>query len=176
MSPGNDNLNAALRALAEETAGAAAPDRVRRALAAELRSRARRRAVGRWWPAAAAAALAIGVWLGRPAPTEPAPPGPVVASVEPAPAPMPEPAPAPAPVAEPPRARLASTSAPAPSSAVTPWFFYAGLPPAQRGQVVRIRVNAATAAHFGVYRGDDDVPAQVFIGDDGVARAIRFVR
>jgi hypothetical protein len=59
---------------------------------------------------------------------------------------------------------------------MTPWYFYTGVPQAERGQVVRIRVSATTAAQFGIYRGTDDVPAQVFIGDDGVARAIRFVR
>lgn len=175
MSPGNDHLRAAFRALAAETADAAAPERVRRALENELRWRSRRRRLAAWWPAAAAAALILGVWLGRPGPARVTPPLAVVAAVDPAPV-----RPVAAPVAElapeTPRARLAATRTVTPQAAVTPWFFYTGLPPAARGQVVRIQVSSATAAQFGVFRGTGDVPAQVFIGDDGVARAIRFVR
>ena len=189
MNNVDQSLRETLRALAAESAGATAPDRVRSALRAELRARSRRRLVATWWPAAAAAAAALilGVWLGSPRPAVPIastaqPPSTLAEALAPA-----EPAPVepsaqpsiepPAPPSPSPRARLAAASAPAPvSSAVTPWFFYTGVPMADRGQVVRIRVSSATAANFGIYRGTDTVPAQVFIGDDGLARAIRFVR
>lgn len=181
MSRENENLQRALRALAAETAAASAPDRVQRALSAQLRGRTRRRRLATWWPAAAAAALLLGIWLGRPHPAGPPAEAPSVAAIESAPAAAPAPA-APGPdaaapaVQSAPKARLVTVAKPANRGAVTPWFFYAGLPPVERGQVVRIRVSAATAAQFGVYGGAGHVPAQVFIGDDGVARAIRFVR
>ncbi len=171
MSQENENLQRALRALAAETAAASAPDRVQRALSAELRARARRRRLATWWPATAAAALLLGIWLGRPHPAGPPAEAPSVAAIEFAPAAAAAPA-----VQSAPKARLVTAATPANRGAVTPWFFYAGVPPVERGQVVRIRVSAATAAQFGVYGGAGDVPAQVFIGDDGVARAIRFVR
>lgn len=188
MNRENDSLRDALRALAAETAEASAPDRVRQSLHSELRGRARRRRLAAWWPAAAAAALLLGIWLGRPNPAQPPAGQPSVAAIESVPPeasqalsvapPALSPAP---PAAEPaadraPKAQLVTATAPAAGRAMTPWFFYSGLPQAERGQVVRIRVSAATAAQFGVFRGTDDVPAQVFIGDDGVARAIRFVR
>lgn len=185
MSPGNENLQSALRTLAAETAGESAPDQVKRALHSELRRRRVRRRAATWWPALATAAVALvlGIWLGRPRPQQPAVDAPSVAAIESAPSEAPalaEPTPAAPETAAPSarKARLVTATAarPAAGGAMTPWFFYAGLPAAERGQVVRIRVSAATAAQFGVYRGTDDVPAQVFIGDDGVARAIRFVR
>ena len=180
MNRETDNLQAALRTLAAGSAGASAPDRVRRALQAELRGRRRRRLLAAWWPAAAAAAaLIVGIWLGRPQAPQAPVEAPSVAAVEPAPAEIPaapSPAQQPAPSESAPQARLVTAATPASSAAVTPWFLYTGVPPAARGQVVRIRVSAATAAQFGVYRGAGDVPAQVFIGDDGPARAIRFVR
>ena len=73
-------------------------------------------------------------------------------------------------------AAVASGAATRRMRAVTPWYFYAGLPLTGSGQVVRVEVSSATAAQFGVFAGPGLVPAQVFIGDDGLARAIRFVR
>ncbi|WP_321473793.1 hypothetical protein [uncultured Paludibaculum sp.] len=191
----NDNLQSALKALADESRGAQASARVRDALRVELRSR-NRRYLAAWWPAAAAAALILGIWLGVPRKAvQPQPP--VVAVAEPEPAPRPaevgtdrevsQPAPTPAVTrataayARPPRVR------PAPEPVeeqpvsgtvrpLTPWYFYTGLPVSTRGQVVRIRVSNETAAQFGIVAESNAIPAQVFIGDDGVARAIRFIR
>lgn len=179
MRGGSDNLRDALRALSDETRRGRAPERVRAALMAEMKSRARRRRVATWWPAAAAAAaavLAIGIWLGAP---RQQPAGQMAQVVEEAPVPAVMEAPvAAAPVeSERPKARLVSRQVRAPhKSASTPWFFYAGYGRAENGQVVSIRVSAATAAQFGVDGGGGPVAAQVFIGDDGLARAIRFVR
>jgi len=195
MSSGNDNLHDALRALAEETSSASAPDQVRANLRAELRARARRKRISTWWPAAAAAALILGIWLGMPSQQSPSGASNQVAEVQPTPPPiaLPEPKPvteeatprdttplvfresaaAPSPAT---RARLVTASSAADRKPVTPWFFYAGLPATERGQVVGIQVNRETAAQFGVYTASATVPAQVFIGDDGLTRAIRFVR
>lgn len=197
MSGENENLNSALRALAGETSGAQASAHVRHTLRAELRSRARRRRMSTWWPAAAAAALIIGIWLGMPRKTVQTP-QPTVAVVEPEPAParapevgtdreISQPAPTPAVTRaaasfpRPPRTRQtpeASGEQPVTGTVhpLTPWYFYTGLPVSTRGQVVRIRVSNETAAQFGIVAESNAVPAQVFIGDDGVARAIRFIR
>lgn len=197
MSGENENLQSALRALAGETSGAQASAHVRHALRAELRARSHRRRLSTWWPAAAAAALIIGIWLGMPRKTvQPQPPTVAVAEPEPAPSRTPEvgtdreisqPAPAPA-------ITRAAAAFPKPSRVrpspersdeqpvtgtvhpLTPWYFYTGLPVSTRGQVVRIRVSNETAAQFGIIAESNAVPAQVFIGDDGVARAIRFIR
>ncbi|MGJ5814715.1 hypothetical protein [Paludibaculum fermentans] len=197
MQGENDNLQTALKALAGETSGAQASARVHNALRAELHARARRRLLATWWPAAAAAALILGIWLGMPRKAaQPQPP--VVAITEPEPAPSRAPAigtdreisqPAPIPAvtrttaayARPPRVRPAPEPAeeqPISGSVrpLTPWYFYTGLPVSTRGQVVRIRVSNDTAAQFGIVAESNAVPAQVFIGDDGVARAIRFIR
>lgn len=197
MSGENENLHSALKALAAETSGAQASAHVRHALRAELRARARRRRLSTWWPVAAAAALIIGVWLGMPRKAV-QPQHPTVAVVEPEPArpstpevgtdrEISQPAPTPA-------ITRAAASFPRPSRVrpsperseeqpvtgtvhpLTPWYFYTGLPVSTRGQVVRIRVSNETAAQFGIIAESNAVPAQVFIGDDGVARAIRFIR
>ncbi|MBI4889845.1 MAG: hypothetical protein HY821_04410 [Acidobacteria bacterium] len=129
---------------------------------------------------AAAAALVMGVWIGRSHPAEP--------SAEPQSAAVTAPAPAVAPVAEAvtevpapaaagtPRARLVRSAPARTAPAATPWFFYNAAPLAEKGHVVPVTVPAATAAQFGVIRGTETVPAQLFIGDDGMVRAIRFVR
>ncbi len=197
MSGENDNLQSALKALAGETSGAQASARVRDALRGELHARARRRRLSTWWPAAAAAALIIGIWLGMPRKAvQPQPPIVAVTDPEPAPPRIPEvgtdreisqPAPTPAVTrttaayARPPRVRQAPEPAeeqPVSGTVrpLTPWYFYTGLPVSTRGQVVRIRVSNETAAQFGIVAESNAVPAQVFIGDDGVARAIRFIR
>jgi hypothetical protein len=60
-------------------------------------------------------------------------------------------------------------------SPLTPWYYSEGLPAPAQGQIVFIRVNPQTARRFGVVSAGP-VPAQLLIGDDGLTRAIRFVR
>ncbi len=186
MSHGNSQLNNALRALAAESAGAGAPERLRGKLQAELRARARKRRLAALWPVglAVAAALVIGVWIGRSHPATPASDLQTAAITQPQPLPataaetVSETAPdLPAPLpATTPRARLVRSAPARTAPPATPWFFYNAAPLAEKGHVVPITVPAATAAQFGVFRGTDTVPAQLFIGDDGMVRAIRFVR
>lgn len=182
MSPDKrmESLETALRHLAGETAGARPAARIETALRAEVR---RQRPVRmRWWAMAAAAAMVgvVGFWTLRdreqPMAVETAP----VAIAEQ--------------VAEIPAVDVAEQVAPAVRRAVlrpqapvnrgtqqrelsplTPWYYSDGLPKPARGQIVTIRVSPATAGRFGVV-ADAPVPAQLLIGDDGLTRAIRFVR
>lgn len=180
MNTDNQSLQSALRAIAAESAQAAAPDRVREELRAALQARARRRRAAAWWPAllGAAAALVVGIWLGgsrsavQPETETAAVPPAVTLPSAPAADESAVPRPAPAP-----RARLARASASRPeSAAASPWFFYSPAPVTQRGHVIPVTVSASTAAQFGIYRASDSVSAQLFIGDDGLVRAIRFVQ
>lgn len=195
MSSQNENLQNAIRALADETRGAHASDRVRDALRVELRNRTRRRRYAAWWPAAAAAALLIGIWLGIPRKSD-LPQVPNVAVAQPSltqapqlpqpaevgtdreisqPQPLPTVTRSATPRVQPAAVTPQSAATESGIQAITPWYFYTGLPVSTRGQVVRIRVSNQTAAQFGILAASDAVPAQVFIGDDGVARAIRFI-
>jgi hypothetical protein len=178
-------LQEALRALGAETRDAAASYRVRENLVAELRRQHRPR---RWlhyaWPVAAAACLAAGFWFGadRSEKTETAmgePPR-LVEPVQEAAARVPEEAATPAPVVEPrggqpvlramtPRQQLAF-------EAITPWYYHAGLPAPRGGRVLRTKIASATAAQFGVITAADSADAEILIGDDGMARAVRFIR
>lgn len=195
MSSNQENLREALRVIAEETQGLEASPRVAMALRKELKARRRSSLWRAWWPmaAVAAACLVVGIWLGtarQDTQVATAPREELQARFEPAPVAA-EPTPV---VVEPPQqapvrqaVRRAAWNAPArPPAAretggrierpVTPWYFYTGLPAPAQGQVVRVMVSAQTAAQYGVPSGGGSVPAQVFIGDDGLARAIRFVR
>jgi hypothetical protein len=83
-----------------------------------------------------------------------------------------------APAALPP-ARLARSGHIAPPSIepFTPWIVRRGLPAAERGFVRRVQVSAAEARAFGIYAGSREfVNAEIVVGEDGVARAIRFLR
>lgn len=186
-----ENLSRALRALAEETKQGGARSGVKTALLAEVRAR-RGRPRHRWWQTAAAAVLLIGLGFGlarwvRPEKASPqvvavapaAQPGEAAQEVEVLDAPPPAPEAARAvPVIR--RARAASKSPQRWSDTgkarpLTPWYFNEGLPLAERGQVIRLEVSAATAAQFGVVaRGP--VKADLFVADDGLTRAIRFVQ
>ena len=187
----DENLSRALQALAEETNQGGARDEVKAALLAEVRGR-RGKHRQWWWQSAAAAVLLIGLGYGaaRWSYSEPAPKD--ILAVAPAPHPVEERAPARVldPVSASPETRATVAAVrrarPAPKSPerwsdagqtkpVTPWYFNEGLPLAERGQVIRLEVPAATAAQFGVLaRGP--VKADLFIADDGLTRAIRFVQ
>lgn len=174
------SLETALRHLAGETADARPPARIE----AELKAQVRRHRPARiqWWAlaATAAAVCVAGFWTMRDGGKRAEPAPIAVAAAEPAEAvPAPAIAEEAAPVARP---AVMRTQAPSSrgsgvreASALTPWFFSDGLPMPARGQVVSIRVSAATAGRFGVV-ADGPVPAQLLIGDDGLTRAIRFVR
>lgn len=180
-------MNETLRALAAETAAEEASPTVRAALLTELAKR-REEARPVWqiwslrlWPAAAAAiCLAAGFWFGID--REPkraieqaaqvAPPVELPAeAVEPAAA-----APAGVDPEVRPAVRRASAGAPIEFAAVTPWYFHAGLPAPATARVVRTQVSVATAQHFGVIAGGSVAEAEILMGDDGLARAIRFLQ
>lgn len=180
------NLQRALRRLAAESSQWEASPKVEQALLAEL-ARRRRKAVWtawlRWTPAMAAACLAVGIWLGSRNQAQPAPGLQQQAYVEPpaaAPDAQPTAEPAVEPVAAAPEASSGAGRAVRPQvseyQAITPWYFYAGLPAPATARVVRMDVNAATAAKFGVYTARNTAEAEILIGDDGLARAIRFLR
>jgi hypothetical protein len=175
-----ENLSQALRALARETVDSQASERVRIALVRELRARRRASALRLWLPVAAAVLIVVALWsvMDR---RGAAPRIPEVAAIQPQPAPMPavlpeEPAPEPAVPAVSSavlRAKPASTRLPAP---VTPWYLNTALPASAEGHVVNVTVDQAVASQFGVYIPGPSVRAQIFVGNDGLARAIRFVQ
>ncbi len=183
MSNGMDNLQQTLRALAASDREASASPAVKSMLLKEIRGRRRRAWMVRWWPAAAtaAAALTIGIWLGAPrrvaapelawkthtTPVEPAAPAGVIEL----PSAPPE-APAQPAAVRTPRATLARSSQLTP---LTPWYVHTGLVPVRQGQVVYLDVGPETARQFGLSIAGP-MKAEVFVGDDGMARAIRLVR
>lgn len=170
-----------LRDLADQTEGARPPDRIERELKAHLRRK--QMAKYPWWLVAAAAVALAGFW----AATRQG--GQVVerAGVVPAavqqqvlePAKVADAAVEAIPVAKPVAVRVARKSRPNELSRelnpLTPWYYSEGLPAPAQGQIVFIRVNPQTARRFGVV-SDGPVPAQLWIGDDGLTRAIRFVQ
>ena len=151
----DSELNAALRALAEDDAKLSASTNVEERLLSELRaiSRARRR---RTWLGlfSIAAALLLGIalygWrIGNRLPSDTAlsPSAPEEGIAE-----------------------IATEFLPLPYSHV----------PMNTGSTVRIEVPATALMSFGLaptdFQGDDTVQADVVIGEDGLARAVRFVR
>jgi len=84
----------------------------------------------------------------------------------------------------PPAARSAADTAPAPVAEVSTEFFpliYSSIP-TTTGHLVRLDVPRSALASFGLadppFAGTapDTIPADVLVGDDGLARAVRFVR
>ena len=147
----HSELNAALRALAEDDAKLSASPDVERRLLSELRaiSRARRR---RTWlrvsSAAAALLLGIALYIRQPSNTMQSPSAPEETMAE-----------------------VATEFLPLPYSHV----------PMNTGSTVRIEVPATALVSFGLApsdfrEGQGTVQADVLIGEDGLARAIRFVR
>lgn len=61
-----------------------------------------------------------------------------------------------------------------------PLLLGSDLPPVESGQVIRVQMPRSALASFGlpfnVERADESVKADVLVGDDGLARAVRFVR
>ncbi len=180
MSDGNGDLRSALQVLSAETRDAGAGPRVRAGLLQELRKRQRKAVMLRWWPAVAMAALVLGVWLGIPRAEVPAVPAGGsqttavgnMATAEPSPE-VETPAVVPAPAV-----RAATYSVPSGAkqlSPLTPWYIHPGIPQARQGHIVYMEVGPETARLFGL-ASTGPLQAQVYLGDDGLARAIRLVR
>jgi hypothetical protein len=177
-----DYLAAALRALAEQDAGREAPESVEaRLLQAFRRKQARRQwrnGLG-WFLAAAAAGLAIFFVAGsheRPKPVAPAPvPRQLVAAVS-APAEIA----AAAPKQVRPVRRRPIEPIEQPRETFTQFFPLLDVaPPFERGELVRVVVPASTMRKVGLPVNQDHltdrVYADVLVGQEGLARAIRFV-
>jgi hypothetical protein len=187
-----DALLAGLRALREKVAGDAPPVSVRTALVAEFRRRQSRNEANLrrkpllWMSLAAAAALLI-VILATHRQTPPvirteAPPKPVVTVAEGAPEPPPTV------VVQPVRRKIRRAppqrQQPAPDREVATEFLALPYAPRftseDRGQLVRVRLPRESMRSFGLPVNEDRivnaVKADVLIGEDGIARAIRFVQ
>lgn len=169
-------LSEALRALAVETEAAEAAPRVRARLGRELERRRWLRRARFIWPVAVAASLLVaGYWIGARTRTPevavtPAQEQPVFVStpVEPALPAAPTPAKRAAVVAP----RWSDIREPIPAS---PWYWRPGMPPASGGRIVLVDVAPETASQFGLPPLDGAWQAQVFVGDDGLTRAVRLV-
>ncbi len=59
---------------------------------------------------------------------------------------------------------------------LTPWYFNTALPPSARSVMVRSEVDARTAMRFGVVPAGSTAPVEILFGEDGLPRAMRFVR
>ncbi|MGE5648065.1 MAG: hypothetical protein ACM336_19995 [Acidobacteriota bacterium] len=176
-----NEVETALRALAESARDCRAPERVERALLAAFAQRRRRRAVSPWWGLAAAglaACAALAVWLRAPERVEaPAPVAvkPVVAAA---------PVSAPPPVVKQAATRRPPPRAPRKRREVTTRFYplqYAdAAADLAKGPIVRVEVPRTALAAFGLpYDQDRADPVQADVALDtetGMARAIRFVR
>ena len=152
-----------------------------------LPSRARKQAV----LATAAIAAAVALALFWPESQTPAPPQ--IARVVPPPPPVVEQSkPAPQPVRQlPARAKrrkaprpVSTAPAPEPQPEVATDFYPVPytepLRPTQRADIYRVQVPRATMAAFGIPviggRLDSQITADVIVGEDGVTRAVRFIR
>lgn len=185
---GTDGIQAAIEAFARETANSQASPRVRARLLREVRKRRVRYAAP--WRLGAAAALVIGIALGlwpraekqtgqiaSAPPAAPAVQDTEVPRMEPEGAPaLPPPAAVHARRAAPAPGRPTARPAPAVSVVATPWIVHQAAPAVQRGQVLRLPMTAELARQFGVPPQSGDWQAEIFVGDDGLARAFRLVR
>ncbi len=180
MSNGNENLRNALRALSAETRDACAAPRVKSNLLNEMRRRQRKTLVLKWWPAVALAALVMGVWLGLPKEAVPVAPGGVeiptqVVELPPQSTPVVPAEPAVVPVRAARTATYSAHKATKQLSPLTPWYIHPGIPQARQGHMVYMEVGPETARLFGL-TSTGPLQAEVFLGEDGLARAIRLVR
>lgn len=184
-------LNEKLQSLKEAMQNVAAPERVEAALVAAFREHARvatrRRPVA--WPhwalaAGVAAALLLAVTAGlfrdKPAPSSQS----VSVAAAPAPVlPLPAAVPKPAPV-QPKRAVRRVPPPPADPAEIATDFIPVAPPetwqPGTGGQILRVRLPRTSLASFGLPMNADlaaePVRADVIVSQDGVVRAIRFVR
>lgn len=178
MTRNEQELTTALRALAESSAGEAPPELEAR-LTAAFRRESQKRKLFRWIPviAATAAAAAVLTTLVR-VPSAPPPPTAITYQIAP-----PEITVATA-VAAPPRRRAIKRPRPAPLNEIATAFFTLpearDLPPAEAATVVRVQLPRSTMRLVGLpvneERADERIRADMVLGQDGIARAIRFVQ
>lgn len=182
----DEQVREALRALADHDRAEQAPTFVEARVLAAFRAKRKRPA----WPWAlglvAAAILAVALWPRAEQPeTQQATtplriePQLVPGLVDAAPPPPPPPPPPPGRRPRPPAVAAASPSA-EPREVVTEFFpLMDVMPPIEYGQVVRVSVPASTMRVMGVpvrrEMWNQRVEAEVLVGEEGLARAIRFV-
>ena len=194
-----ESLRRALAEFADETGLGMASERVRQRLRREVRARAYRRwAIAGLAAAAALSAIVFGIttrsglFVAAPQPQAVAQKStaPVAA---PTPAPQveaaartvtasPDPGSSPRPLALNPK-RGKGSRPPATAGdwrrgdvVLTPWYFNTALPPSARSVMVRSEVDARTAMRFGVVSAGGTAPVEILFGEDGLPRAMRFVR
>jgi len=194
----SQDLDKLLGALREDTRGVEAPRHVEAALLTAFRTQARAPARHVWipWAIAAAAMVAIvggtGVWmLDQPVPAPPAVklvvagPAPAFATELPsktlAVASRPGKRAARPRVAPPePRAVPATAAATEVATDFMPLEDTVTLPPIESGHILRVQLPQSTMMRFGFPVNPDrmmePVKADVVFGQDGIARAVRFVR
>jgi hypothetical protein len=66
----------------------------------------------------------------------------------------------------------------APAEQTTPWFYSTGMPDPDAASMLRVELPPRAASEFGVVVSPAarSVKADIVVGDDGLTRAIRFVR
>ncbi len=180
MTPNDQQLTAALHSLAASSPREASPELEAR-LAAAFRRQTKKRKLFRWIPAVAATAAAAAFLAILIRPT----------SVPPPPAAITYQAAAPAltvstaPVTPGPRRRhTVRRPAPAPPNEVATSFFALpearDLPPAEAATLVRVQVPRSTMRLVGLpvneERANEGIRADMLLGQDGIARAVRFVQ
>jgi hypothetical protein len=171
-----DRIKAALGALREADEGQEAGPAVEARLMDAFRKHRSRRV---WknvmaWTAAAAAGVVLFATVDRPKPMVFRPPEPVAIT-------RPEPAPQPAAVPATPSPRRVKRRPQTPLREIDTEFFplLDVQPPFERGELVRIEVPASAMRDVGLPVSQDHladlVQADVLVGQEGLARAIRFV-
>lgn len=194
-----ESLRRALAEFADETGLGMASERVRQRLRREVRARAYRRwAIAGLAVAAALSAIVFGItmrsglFVASPQPqtavredrapvTSPAPGPESEAAVRTATA-SPDPGSAPRSLPLHPK-RNKGVRPPAAAGdwrrgdvVLTPWYFNTALPPSARSVLVRSEVDARTAMRFGVVSAGETASVEILFGEDGLPRAMRFVR
>lgn len=186
-----ERLLAAVRA---QTCGVEAPKHVETALRSAFRAHASMPARRGWvrWALAAAAALSVIIGAAAWRIGQPAPPSPAVRLTVAPPAPRLQPAPltrTEAPLAakrvkRAARPRLAPAKPESPPPEVATEFLpiedTVSLPPIESGHILRVQLPRSTMVRFGLPVNQDrmmePVKADVVFAQDGIARAIRFVK
>jgi len=173
MNESDSKLLEGLRALAANSRREA-PAHVEERLLGEFRKRSRARVRHRWLAVTAgaiAAGIALFIWM-RPAPAKLSPAAAALSASKPAPQPAP---------AQTKTAALPSDQAQ--GSEVAMNFYRLPdadiLPPLDSATIVRVRLPISSLRLMGVPvnedRADESVQADVLLGQDGLARGVRFV-
>ena len=179
MTRNEQELTTALRALADSTPREAPPELEAR-LTAAFRRESQKRKLFRWIPviAATAAAAALFTMLIR-LPNNPSPPAAITYKVLPPELTVPT-----AVAAVPRRHHTIKRPQPAPPNEVATGFFTLSeardLPPAEAETVVRVQLPRSTMRLVGLpvneERANERIRADMVLGQDGIARAVRFVQ